>query len=703
MRMYRRSLAMFLALAMIFGMLNATVFAASTESLSLVPSEVVIVDGTEDKTVSVKFTTDEAISVALIQGEFSVKETESTSYVSLTGYEVPFTEDANNNFTLADGSFIYCDDANFVGYDVAVDGNIVTAVYTVDKNAPADDYTVELHLVCIDGDVSADEVTYTATIEVREAIEPAPEAPSDDPYTAEITASTDTVVNGDTILVNVNVDGTVGKFNSAMIDVEYDPAYMSFVSGVCNQTMGENDVAVSFEDDGNGIVTIVDYGEELTAGDAVYTLTFAAIDGGCTGVSIDASFSTAKHAEKDDLIAAVYPDGHLDVTINHKVTVNEGLAGSVSPSGTDSYTVEIRDYNSNYNYTVIAKVNGEEVEVVDNGDGTFTVENVTDDLVITYELGDAKSYAVNWIGNLDGIDTTVKSATYGENFSVSLPIGKAPTQTEAGIDYLATISVGNKVLHTLSSGQSYTVEGTEITDVITINVEQILTPALGVPQITVTVTGSDVKIDGTDSNWAVVDPGTDITLVLTPELGFEYTVTVGDGEPKTFDENNKFTFTAEENVTVTVQKTVSTVYANVEEYLTLDADTSAGSIWLVTITPDEAGSKLENKVYTYDGKNMFWSDEYEAYCYLAIAATKDNVDLTLINIVTGTATNVDYGMDVNMSGTVDVNDAQLVWNMYTIKYTDFDTMTVEKFLRADVSTDKTVNTLDAQAIIEALK
>lgn len=683
----RRSIAMLLSLALCLSFCMP-ILAAEADSVSLQLSESSLIVSDADQTVTLDIVTVEEVSVDSLMYTVEVPDGWSVAQ--------PTMPEGITGETWTDNMLIWYSSTT----DVTGLTNLGSLVITVPANTAAATY--EIKVTGFDASANAEywveQADYSTTLIIEEV---APEAPSDDPYTAEITASTDTVVNGDTILVNVNVDGTVGKFNSAMIVVEYDPDYMSFVSGVCNQTMGKEDVAADFEDDGTGLVTIVDYGEELTAGEAVYTLTFTANDGGYAEVSMNASFSTAEHAEEEDLIAAEEIE-HLDVTINHKVTVNGSAEGSVTPSGTDSYNVTINGYNPNYNYTVTAKVDGEEVKVVDNGDGTFTVENVTDDLVITYELGEAKSYAVNWIGDLDGIDTTVKSATYGENFSVSLPIRKEPTQTEAGIDYLATISVGNKVLHTLSSGQSYTVEGTEITDVITINVEQISTPALGADDITVTVTGSDVKIDGTDSNWAVVDPGTDITLVLTPELGFEYTVTVGDGEPKTFDENNKFTFTAEEDVTVTVQKTVSTIYANVEEYLTLDADVSAGTMWLVTITPDEAGSQLEDKVYSFDGKNMFWSEEYKAYCYLVIAATKEDVDLTLIKIVGGRATEVDYGMDVNMSRTEDVNDAQLVWNMYTIKYTDFETITVEKFLRADVNADKTVSTLDAQAIIEYL-
>lgn len=171
MKNIKRIISAVLTLVMVIGMTNISAFAADVSVLRLAPQAKVVVDGTEDKTVSVMFTTEEAINIALLQGAFSVKEVENTSYLKLSDYVVPFTEDTNNNFTLADGSFVYCDEANYVGYGVSANGNIVTAVYTVDKNTPAGNYTVALNLECIDGDVSADAVEYTAIIEVSEPVD----------------------------------------------------------------------------------------------------------------------------------------------------------------------------------------------------------------------------------------------------------------------------------------------------------------------------------------------------------------------------------------------------------------------------------------------------------------------------------------------------------------------------------------------------
>ena len=55
--------------------------------------------------------------------------------------------------------------------------------------------------------------------------------------------------------------------------------------------------------------------------------------------------------------------------------------------------------------------------------------------------------------------------------------------------------------------------------------------------------------------------------------------------------------------------------------------------------------------------------------------------------------------DVNETGVVDINDAQLVYDIYSGKYADFEKVSVRKFLRADVTKDKIVNSADAVAVV----
>ena len=61
-----------------------------------------------------------------------------------------------------------------------------------------------------------------------------------------------------------------------------------------------------------------------------------------------------------------------------------------------------------------------------------------------------------------------------------------------------------------------------------------------------------------------------------------------------------------------------------------------------------------------------------------------------------------YSGDVNLTDRVDINDAQLVWNMYNAEYTDFQTVNVRKFLEADMTADGKLDTADAAAITALL-
>lgn len=63
----------------------------------------------------------------------------------------------------------------------------------------------------------------------------------------------------------------------------------------------------------------------------------------------------------------------------------------------------------------------------------------------------------------------------------------------------------------------------------------------------------------------------------------------------------------------------------------------------------------------------------------------------------------DKTYDVNETGLVDINDAQLTYDIYSGKYTDFEKVSVRKFLRADVTKDKVVNSADAVAVVKNSK
>ena len=120
------------------------------------------------------------------------------------------------------------------------------------------------------------------------------------------------------------------------------------------------------------------------------------------------------------------------------------------------------------------------------------------------------------------------------------------------------------------------------------------------------------------------------------------------------------------------------------------------------------GTVADGNVLTYNNAPMLWSAKYDAYAYLVIDTTgkteaqMNNAAEAAIGEAKGEKTSISYGGDVNATSTVDVNDAQLVYNMYNAKYTSFDNCSMEKFLRADVNYDKTLDVKDAAAIVSII-
>ena len=113
----------------------------------------------------------------------------------------------------------------------------------------------------------------------------------------------------------------------------------------------------------------------------------------------------------------------------------------------------------------------------------------------------------------------------------------------------------------------------------------------------------------------------------------------------------------------------------------------------------------EGKVFAYNGEAMFWSEEYQAYAYLVSTgeALTAETATAQVALTAGAAQTIDYSGDVNMSGKVDLNDAQLVYDLYNATYYDFSTVSMEKMLRADVSKDKKIDVSDVTAIVAIVR
>ena len=516
----------------------------------------------------------------------------------------------------------------------------------------------------------------------------AAEAPAFTGYA--VSASEDkTVAVGENAEVKVTVsnsDSAVTAYNAYDLTMTYDTDKLTYVSCAAAD---ENAVV---KEDVPGTIRVIGFGGDKTLDTAAATLTFQAKGVGDAEVKLTAAkVDIGSQAVGNDAPAAFLLDDTTVIKVTgYTVTLGEGLSGESTVAPGADYTFTATDAD-NYDYVISATMGGETTTANDNGNGTYTIPGVTGNLVINATMT-PKSYNVTVEGTGAGDVTAADKATYNTDYTF--------TVTEDGnYTYNTTVTVGGKT-YSLGAPENgkYTIPGTDIKGDIVISVTKTVKPSS-----VVSVTKPDY-VKGNDT----ATKGQDYTFTVDKEEGYDYsepTVKVGDvdvTDKVVKNGDGSYTIpgsTITGNITIEVTKTAA-VAVDVVEYLTLDGKV----MYLVTAS----GTLPEGQVAKYDGMSMFWSEKYNAYAYLVISA--DNLEAVKaeaaakVKVAEGTsAGTVDYGGDVNGTGLTDVNDAQLTYDMYNTKYSSFDVVSMLKFLNADVSGDKKVNTADATAIVNLIK
>ena len=512
---------------------------------------------------------------------------------------------------------------------------------------------------------------------------------------------------GETVSIPVTAGystDAVSAFHAADMQFSYDTAKLEFVSvsDTTNYIVNTNTA---------GVVRVQAYGESKALGE-MFKLTFKALDGtGADGTLV--TVTSAKIDQADHAVGADAPEAKLvknstkiTIAAAHTVTLPDIFEGEKTVADGEDYTFSKTDKDeSHYEYSnVKATVDGTDVDVIDNGDGTYTVKNVTGDLTVT-GTRTAKQYKVTVTGNAAGDIGFANKATYGKDYSVDFN-----NMDWTKYDYTLSMTIGGKAYtpecdDTFDDSYTYTVKGDAITgDIVITATKTAKTPA---ETTQVIFTGSGVN-DVQGGNPQTAATGKDFTFEINAEAGYAYTVTVG-GETIAAGADGKYTIPGAKvvsgSITVTVEKTISSQNVNVQKYVNLDGT----SIWLVTVE----GSAGDGKVFTYGGEKMFKTAKYGTngtYAYLVVAQTltKDEAAAQIGTAAGEAAGTVSYSGDVNGSGLVDINDAQLVYDMYNAHYANFDKVTMYKFLCADVS-DSTpdgatlLNVNDAVAVVGLIK
>ena len=500
------------------------------------------------------------------------------------------------------------------------------------------------------------------------------------------------VASGQIVEIPVAIGNNDGKTTYSAYDMtfSFDPTILTL-----------NMEATSIEGyrviPGSGTVRIVRYGKAAELGDAL-TLSFVATGQGKSDVKVtEAYVDTNANAIEFDAPAAAILDDTAVITVNgYTVTLPDDFTrtdaeGSVIEAG-GKLTFVPKD--PNYDYTVTVTVGGVEVPPVIGEDGTYTVSNVNGNVVVTSSKT-AKTFNVTL-----GDDTTGEAtATYMKDYTFKLT-------PATGYTYNMAVTIGGKA-YTGFKAQvnddgttTYTIPGADVTgDIVISSNKQVKQPA--------TFT---VIFDGTGAGDATgessVKENSTYTFTVDKKDGFKYTIsaTMG-GKNVTITEGADNTYTIASvtgDLVITIEKkSTLTMEVAVSEYVQMDNKT----VFLVTVT----GTPEEGKAFAYGDNVMYKTTAYGENVYSWLVIVDKNEAFTVataeanINQASATAEEVKQSYDVNETGVVDINDAQLTYDIYSGKYTDFEKVSVRKFLRADVNLDKAVNSTDAVAVVKNSK
>lgn len=491
-------------------------------------------------------------------------------------------------------------------------------------------------------------------------------------------------------------------YNTFFFQFSYDAEKLDFANAAIGNS-SETPAIINDNSDA-GLLTIGGYGEPRS--DRFITLNFTVKAAGEATVKlVKAQMDVRANAAKDAQTASVPAGQSGTVTIlcgGFPVVLPDCATGDAYVTANGDYTFTA---NPGYDYGFSATVNDEYIDVIDNGDGSYTIKNVTGKLVISANsTPTVKTYAVTVKGDGSGDVSASTSATHGRNYTFTV------TQA-ANYDYAVAVTVnGQPVTCTVSNNGSnaytYTIPAKSVTGPVVITVKKTL------PSGTTMITFNG---NGTSDEWQkgvsrVISNGSDFDFYTDQHDGFDYSISAAGQSGiipvsetgKTGEIGVKYTIPGQYItggiITITITKAQHFDWnVIVSPYV----DTDGSTIWLITASPDPKPE--ETKSLYYGGKPMLWSEKYKSYAWLLLSSkSQDTVKAdaeAAITIKENAVTSIEYGGDVNGTGHIDINDAQYIYDLYNAKHSALD---MEKFLRCDVNGNREVSVDDVQAVVSLL-
>lgn len=687
----KRTLSILLTIAMIISLIPA-VFAADVPTMSTTVDKTEVQPG---DTITLTLSIDKTIT-NLNNWEWAIYF-DKTAYVKTSGELEPgcmsgtgTTGAVGDNVDILGKNAIRVSGLSTTGDPVTLNaGKIATVTFTATENITAENARIEVKTEALpdydtlkDNDVKLTGNIIDVTVKSSEA----------KGYTVSLGADKQ-VASGQIVEIPVAIGNNDGKttYNAYDMTFSFDPAILTL-------NMEATNIEGYRVIPGSGTVRIVRYGKAAELGDAL-TLNFTAAGQGQSAVKVTAAYvDTNTNAIELDAPAAIVLKDTTTVTVSgYTVTLPDGFTrtdaeGSVIAAGG---TLTFKPADPNYDYTVTVTVgDGEATTVSPDENGIYTVANVNGNVVVT-STKTAKTFNVTL-----GDDTTGEAtATYMKDYTFRLT-------PAAGYTYNMAVTIGGKgytgfkAVSNEDGTTTYTIPGADVTgDIIINSSKQVKQPET----FTVTFDGNGA---GDATGESSVKENTNYTFTVAKQENFEYTITAtmgGKAVTVTEGANNTYTIanvTGDLIITVTKESTL-TMEVAVSEYVQMDNKT----VFLVTVT----GTPEEGKAFAYGDNVMYKTTAYgeNVYSWLVIVDKNEAFDQATaeakITQASATAEEVTQSYDVNETGLVDINDAQLTYDIYSGKYTDFEKVSVRKFLRADVNLDKAVNSADAVAVVKNSK
>ena len=542
-------------------------------------------------------------------------------------------------------------------------------------------------------------------------------------------------VGGQKVRIPVTVASSekgITGFNAYDMTFTYDPAALTL------NTTSDSAANLTVEDN-NGTVRVRRYGATVALGEAL-ALEFTANKATSSTVTLTAAkFDLDANSINFDAPAATITDADTTVKALWNVSLPDGFVSAAADGSTlveDGADFIFKAVNPNYEYTLRITTNGQAQEVTVKG-GSYTIENVTDNVQVTMVSKVGRTYTLKFVGS--GVDAGLVTPTTATvqypndyDFTVKFPgtgyktaVKFAPSDNKFDVERLENGDYAYKLLGNYLVGD----ENGEIT----VTVEKVENTA----KKDIIVAGSGSEAFSAD-NALTFYAGENYTFKLDKneqyydyELVVWYTDSSNHTVRPTPKDNGDGTYTivnmpnADMHITINkMAKALDPDAVDVVKYLELDNKT----MYMVTVWGELSHTNLGSTnttyiAYTYDDNLMYDTSYYTApngtkgaSSWLVIVDkgeefTKEEAlkHLKLVESTQEQNKNISlvyFGIDSNVNGSkggqLDINDVQLVYDMYNGLYENFEQVSVKKFLLADQTLDRQLNSADAVKLADKL-